>query len=187
MDLTETPDALSGADEERPDFDTWESPVESVRGERVRERVFDVVLQLREPTTVAVVAERADCDTETAREYLRWFAEMGIVREHSGRPVQYERNESYLRWRRIESIRQVYSRAEIVDRLRDAVEAVTEYREQFDADSPAAVSLADAPDGETVERRWRALSEWQTLERRVELLDAARRETADSPPSAVDV
>jgi hypothetical protein len=53
--------------------------------------------------------------------------------------------------------------------------ALEEYRERFDAASPEEVSLVD-PDGEvSVEELWEAVSEWRTLERRVDRLDAARR------------
>jgi predicted ArsR family transcriptional regulator len=188
MNFTDTPDDLPAPDEEPPDFDALDSPEEVLKGGPTRERVLDVVLQLREPTAVSTIAERADCDTETARDYLEWFTEMGVVREHAGRPVQYERNDSFLRWRRIESIRQEYTQPEIVELLQETVDAAARYREQFDADTPDQVSLADATDEETVAERWEALSEWQTLETRAELLDAARRESAStSSATRIDV
>jgi hypothetical protein len=93
VDLTSTPTELDTDGAEPPPVDEWESPSELFDGGPVRERIRNVVLQLREPTKVSTVAERADCDPETAREYLEWFAEMGIVRSHEGRPVRYERNE----------------------------------------------------------------------------------------------
>ncbi len=187
MDLTSTPIELDTDGAEPPPVDEWESPSELFDGGPVRERIRNVVLQLREPTKVSTVAERADCDPETAREYLEWFAEMGIVRSHEGRPVRYERNESYLRWRRVESIRREYSQREILDRLRETTDELAAYRERFNADSPDAVSLRDATDGDAVERRWEALSEWRGLERRAALLDAARRESGDGPTGVVDV
>lgn len=174
MDLTDTPNVRE-PDEEPPDFDDWEDPESLFADLPIRERMLDVALQLREPTTVAEVAERVDCDTETAREYLRWFAEMGFVREHEGRPTRYERNQSYLQWRRIEQIRAEYSEREIVAELQRALDSATEFRERFDADDPDAVSLLDAEDSAEVEATWEALSAWRTVERRAELLDAARR------------
>lgn len=136
-----------------PDFSEWDDPEKVLKGGSIRERLLDVVLQVREPTKVAKIAERADCDTETARDYLEWFTEMGIVREHAGRSVRYERNGSFLQWRRIESIRQEYTQSEIVERLQETVEQVAAYREQFDADSPDEVSLADSDSGEAVAGR----------------------------------
>jgi predicted ArsR family transcriptional regulator len=136
MDITETPEGILGTDEESPDFGDWEDPETLLKDQPTRERLLDVAMQTREPTKVAVIAERADCDTETAREYLEWFTWMGIVREHAGRPVRYERNESYLFWRRVERSREAYSEEEIVSELTDTVEAIAEYREQFDAEAP---------------------------------------------------
>ena len=67
-----------------------------------------------------------------------------MVRELAGRPSRYERNESYLRWRRIEQIRSSLSADEIVTELTDVLDAIEEFRERFDADSPNVVSLVEA-------------------------------------------
>lgn len=175
MDLTETPDDLPSTDEAPPDFSVWESPDTVLKGGPIRERLLDVILQFREPTKVATIAERADCDTETAREYLEWFASMGIVREHSGRPVRYDRNESYLFWRRVEAVRQAYTEDQIVDELSEVLSAIEDFQGRFDATSPDAVSLVETSDGEPIDDVWEALSEWQTLEQRAKVLDAARQ------------
>lgn len=183
-DLTKIPD-IREPDEEPPEFGGWEDPDQLLEGDTIRERMVDVILQLREPTKVATIAERAECDTETAREYLQWFAEMGMVREHPGRPVNYSRNASYLRWRRIEHIREEYSEEEIVEELTKTVDTLQEYRERFAVKSPDGVSLIDPDRDATVEELWETVSEWKTLERRADVLDAARREGA--PASSGDV
>lgn len=173
MDLTDTPDDLPADDEEPPDFESWMPAADVLNGGPIRERMLDVIVGLREPTKVSTIATRADCDIESARDYLEWLEEMGMVRELSGRPVQYERNDSYLRWRRIERIRTQYSEIEVVARLKETLEATTEYRERFDADSPDNVSLDDESYEESVEKVWKALSEWRALEQRAALLDSA--------------
>lgn len=180
MERPDSPDVHPGDDEEPPDFSTWDTPEEVLRGGPIRERILDVIVQLREPTTVSTVADRVECDTETARDYLEWFAEMGMVREIEGRPVQYERNESYLRWRRIEQIRAEYPDSEIVDALTETLEQLSAYESQFDADHPGAVSLVAASEELTVEEAWHALSEWRTLQRRAALLDAALQDDTTS-------
>jgi len=98
-----------------------------------------------------------------------------MTREISGRPVRYERNESYLQWRRVEQIRDKYSEAEIVKELKETMKRIEEYRAQFDADSPEDVSLMDRTEEASVEEVWEALSEWKTLKQRAELLDTARQ------------
>ena len=175
MDLTDIPDAVDTTDTDPPDFTDWEDPVDAVTGGSTRERMLDVIVQLRDPRKVSTIAERADCDTETARDYCQWFAELGMVREIDGRPVRYERNDRYFEWRQIERLRSELSTEEIVAELADVTDQLSTYRERFDADSPAAVSLRTGTD-ESVEERWEALSEWHTLERRAELLDAARQQ-----------
>ena len=180
MDITETPDDIPGPDENAPDFGDWEDPETLLKDRPIRERLLDVIMQTREPTKVAMIAEQADCDTETAREYLEWFTSMGIVREHAGRPVRYERNESYLFWRRVEQIREAYSEEEIVSELTDTVEAIAAYREQFDAENPGQVSLREASREGTIEETWDALSAWKTLEHRAEVLDHARQDEKTS-------
>lgn len=189
MELTDTPDDIPADDEEPPDFSAWDTPEEVLKSGPIRERMLDVVMQLREPTKVSAVADRAGCDTETARNYLEWFAEMGMVREIEGRPIRYERNDSYLRWRRVEQIRAEYSKAEIVEALTETLEQVADYREQFDAEDPGTVSLVEANEERGVEEAWRALSDWKTLERRAALLDAARQDDTmtGGKPSIVDV
>lgn len=178
-DLTDSSDVPESGDE-APDFDSWKDPEQLFEGQSTKERMLDVVMQLRDPTKVATVAERAGCDTETARNYLEWFAELGLVQKQTGRPVRYERNESFLRWRRIERIRNQYSDKGIVNELQKVMDAIQEYQDQFGVEDPDQVSLKEVSKETTVEDAWEALSEWQTLERRADMLDAARR---DANPS----
>ncbi|MEF8824873.1 MAG: hypothetical protein V5A27_00780 [Halapricum sp.] len=190
MDLTDIPDDAYDREESPPDLDAFESPVSLLKGGAIRERLLDVVVGLRTPTKVSTIAERADCDTETARDYLDWFDEMGMVQRHDGRPVRYERNDAYFQWRRIDRIREEYSEQEIVDALCDTLEQIEDYRAQFDATHPDEVSLVDATQEQNLstEAAWEALSEWETLEQRAALLDAARRKdpVSGSKPGPVD-
>jgi len=188
MDITDIPDDAYSGDESPPDIDELESPESLLKGGPIRERLLDVVTGLRTPTKVSAIADLADCDTETARDYLEWFDEMGLVHRHDGRPVRYERNDAYFQWRRIDHIREDYSEQEIVEALSDAVDQIEDYRDQFDADDPDDVSLVEASRNMATEDAWEALSKWETLERRAALLDAARREqpAAGSSPGHID-
>jgi len=175
MDLTDIPDDAYDGEESPPDFSAFESPDSLLTGGSIRERLLDTVTAIRSPTKVSTIADRADCDTETARDYLAWFAEMGIVRRYDGRPLRYGRNDAYFEWRRIDRLREAYSESEIVDMLADVLDEIDAYSERFDADSPDEVSLVEASETTSTEAAWEALSEWETLERRAALLDAARR------------
>jgi predicted ArsR family transcriptional regulator len=188
MDITDVPDDVHADEESQPDFDEIESPDSLLKSGPIRERLLDVITGLRTPRKVSDIADLADCDTETAREYLNWFGEMGMVHRHNGRPVRYERNDAYFQWRRIDRLRTNYSQQEIVETLSDAIEQIETYRARFDADDPDDVSLVEVSQEMTTEDAWEALSEWKTLERRAALLDAARRDhsASGSTPSHID-
>lgn len=175
MNLTDIPEDAYDGDASTPDFSAFESPESLLTGGSTRERLLDTITAIRTPTKVSAIADQADCDTETARDYLEWFAEMGMVRRYEGRPVRYARNDSYFQWRRINRLREAYSDAEIVELLSDVLDDIDEYKDRFDADSPDEVSLVEARETTTTEAAWEALSEWETLERRAALLDSARR------------
>ena len=190
MDLTDIPDDAYDGEETPPNLDELESPDSLLKGGPIRERLLDIVVGLRTPTRVSTIAERADCDTETARDYLEWFDEMGMVQRHDGRPVRYERKDAYFQWRRIDRIREEHSEQEIVNALGDALKQIEDYRTQFEAEHPDEVSLVDATQAQNLstEAAWEALSEWETLEQRAALLDAARRNNpvTGSKPGPVD-
>lgn len=190
MDLTDVPDDAYDGEESPPDLDTLESADSLRREGPIRERLLDVVVATRTPTKVSTVAERADCDTETAREYLEWFDEMGLVLRYDGRPVRYERNDAYFRWRRIDRLRAEYTDEEILAALDDTLERIDDYRARFDAEHPEEVSLVDVTRERDIstDAAWNALTEWETLERRATLLDDARRDHrhAGSKPGPVD-
>jgi predicted ArsR family transcriptional regulator len=188
MDITDIPDDAYAGDESPPDLDKLESPESLLKRGPIRERLLDIVTGLRTPTKVSDIADHADCDTETARDYLEWFTEMGMVHRHDGRPVRYERNDAYFQWRRIDHIRDEYTDQEIVEALSDAIEQIEDYRDQFAADDPDDVSLVEASKDMATEDAWEALSEWKTLERRAALLDAARRDhpASGSIPGHID-
>ena len=190
MDLTDIPDDTYDGEESPPNLDELESPDTLLKGGSIRERLLDVVVGLRTPAKVSTIAERADCDTETARDYLEWFDETGMVQRHDGRQVRYERNDAYFQWRRIDRIREEYSEQEIVNALGDTLEQIEDYRTQFEVEHPDEVSLVDATQEQNLstEAAWEALSEWETLEQRAALLDAARRNdpVAGSSPGPVD-
>jgi hypothetical protein len=176
MDITDIPDDAYAGDESPPDLDDLEPPESLLKGGPIRERLLDVIIGLRTSTKVSTIAEYADCDTETARDYLNWFDEMGMVHRHDGRPVRYERNEAYFWWRRVNRLREEYTERELVDALASVTDELDAYRERFDAATPDEVSLVEVSKDMSTEAAWEALSEWQTLERQAALLDAARRD-----------
>jgi len=83
-----------------PDFSTLDEPNDIVQTGRTRDQIYTTVLQLNEPATVAEIAERAGPGVDATREYVRWFADLGLVSQTQDQPERYVVNRAYLHWRR---------------------------------------------------------------------------------------
>ena len=149
----------------------WERQTEA---QSTRERVYAVALQLYTPTRVAEVAERAAVSKETAREYLRWFAEIGMVTRDGESPEQFSRNEAYFEWRRIQRL-QAKPPEELERQLERLTATEREYRDRYDADGPGDVDALEHADYADLESVWRDLREWRTVRRRIRDLEHARQ------------
>lgn len=185
----EDPDQnLKATDGERstaPDFDALVSPEELVRGNRTRDDFLDAVLGLDSPATIDEIANHADHGRDAAKEYLEWFDRMGIVTRVTNSPVTYERNQEYLIWRQVQQLREQYTTDDLLEFLQTETEQDEIYREKFDAESPATVSIsAHAADTDrSIESVWDALSAWKTTRRRITLLERA---LASAPDGTTD-
>jgi transposase len=155
--------------------DEWRSVRE---GESTRDRVSLVALQFAEPTRVRAVAERADVSKETARDYLRWFAEIGLVDQVSASPETFEGNEDYFEWRRLQRLRSA-SDEERLARLESLTRSERDYRERFGVDDPADVDALEHGDYDDLDAVWLALREWRTVRRRIRDLERARQSRDD--------
>lgn len=146
--------------------------------ESTRSRIYAVALQLYGPTRVREVAERADVSKETARDYLKWFAEIGVLDQVDRSPDTFKRNEQYFEWRRIQRLR-----SQSDEELRQQLEALTQkerdYRERFATDAPGDVDALDHADYDSLEPVWRELQEWETIRRRIRELERARQRRGD--------
>jgi hypothetical protein len=166
--------AKSNRDDPLPSH-TFENPDDLLEGERTRDDYLAVALQLREATPIAAIAERANRGTDSAREYMRWFETMGLVRKAGDDPERYETNRAYLYWRRVDDVRQRFADAEIVEKLQTVVDEIDELTERYGTTDPDEVDLvAEAEQRETsVEEIWDERSHWQTLLARRDLLEDA--------------
>ncbi|WP_123620043.1 ArsR family transcriptional regulator [Halorubrum sp. CSM-61] len=142
------------------------------------ERVYRVALQLYEPAGVSEIAERASCAPDTARRHLNRLADIGVVELVSETPAAYVRNESYFEWRLRERLAS-QSMRDLRETLADLASQEQALREQFGADAPGAVDALDHADYDDIEDVWLALSEWQTVRRRIERLEAVRQKRSD--------
>jgi hypothetical protein len=171
------PERKAGADTERPDFDRLTPPDELVRRGKTRDRIYTTVLQLFDPAPVAEVAERSDADSGTTREYLRWFADLGVIRRVGADPERYVANREYLQWRRANKLSEEYRESELVRRLQDVTEEIEDYRGEFDAETARNVDITETADAreDAVADVWDKISDWETAEQRRETLQLALR------------
>lgn len=147
------------------------------------QRVYDLLVASQSSLTAQAVAERASCSEPGARNALEQLVEMGIVTRRDGRPATYRRNDSYLRWKRIESLAAEHTVDELRDRLADLVAEDDAFQETYGVPDPDAVSSSNVPvDAQDVwETQWADLNEWRTVRRDIRLLRRAV-DRADAHP-----
>ena len=149
----------------------------------VEQRIYSIILQTREPTTASAIADSAACDPKTARKYLSWFDDLGIVTRHDGHPATYERNDAYFQWRRINQLAANHSVEKLQVRVRELTTRITEYEEAYDAASPAAVdavAAAEASDEQTIDGVYRDLGDWATALEERDRYERARQQRASA-------
>jgi predicted transcriptional regulator len=159
---------------------TFEDPFDS--GD-VEQQLYATVLQTRTPTTAGALAEAVGCDPKTARKYLRWFAELGIVTEHDGHPATYERNDAYFQWRRINQLASDHSVDELQQHVSELTEKVKRYEHRYDAVDPGAIDaleVAAQSDERTIDDVYGDLGDWETARRERQLYERARQQRVGS-------
>jgi predicted transcriptional regulator len=147
----------------------------------VERRVYGTILQTRSPTGAREIAERADCDPKTARKYLEWFADLGIVTRHEGRPATYERNDAYFEWRRIDRLAAEHSVEELQRRVSELSETIRTYEEAYDAEAPDRVNALDvaaSTDEKSIDEVYGDLGDWATARRERRQYERARQRRA---------
>ncbi|MFC6993271.1 sugar-specific transcriptional regulator TrmB [Haladaptatus sp. GCM10025707] len=152
-------------------------------GDDVEQRIYGTILQTREPTTASAIADTADCDPKTARKYLNWFDNLGIVTRHDGHPATYERNDAYFEWRRINQLAADHAVEDLQTRVRELTTRITEYEDTYDAVSPAAVdavAVAEVSDDQTIDDVYSDLADWATTREERERYERARQQRMGS-------
>ena len=148
-------------------------------GDDVEQRIYGTILQTREPTTASAIAERVDCDPKTARKYLGWFTDLGIVTRHDGRPATYERNDAYFEWRRINQLAADHSTEELQRRVQELTTKIADYEEAYDTAIPAdidALAVAEARDSQSIDEVYSDLADWTTARQERERYERARQQ-----------
>ncbi|AGB37113.1 DUF7342 family protein [Natronococcus occultus] len=151
--------------------------------EDTKQRVYGAVLHAREPMTATEIAKRADCSAESARTHLSFYADLGIIIRHEGRPVRYERNDDYFEWRRVNELAQENTVDELQARVSELTDRIAEYRDDYGVDSPSEVNVLEF-DAEGVDEVYTELGDWATVIEERRLHERARRKVAGSTASS---
>jgi DNA-binding transcriptional regulator GbsR (MarR family) len=154
----------------------FERPFEE---EDTKQRVYGAVLHARDPMTATEIAEEADCSAESARKHLSFYADLGIVIRHEGRPVRYQRNDDYFEWRRVNELARENTVDELQSRVSELTDRIEEYRDEYGADSPADVDVLEF-DAERVDDVYVELGDWATAVEERRRHERARRKAAGS-------
>lgn len=164
-------------------------PFEEVfSGDDVEQRIYGTVLQTRAPTTATAIADRAECDPKTARKYLSWFADLGIVTQHDGQPITYERNDAYFEWRQVNRLATNHSLDQLRERVQELTARITDYEEIYDASTPVAVdaiAVTEASDDLSIDVVYGDLADWTTVRRERARYERARQQRAGADGESV--
>lgn len=152
-------------------------------GDDVEQRIYGTILQTREPVTASTIADHVDCDPKTARKYLSWFGDLGIVTRHEGHPATYERNDAYFEWRRINQLAANHSLEELQQRASELSAKIATYEDDYDAATPAAVdalTIVEPLDNQSIDDVYSDLADWLTARHERERYERARQQRAGS-------
>ena len=141
-----------------------------------RERIEDIVVGFRGPTSVAEIAESAHCSANAARKHLSQLADLGIVCRVSEQGTTcYTRNDEYFRWRRANELATEHHIEELLAGL-ERLEATEErFRERYRVPTPADIEFSDDADHAAIHERWEVSGEWETVRREIALHKEAIR------------
>lgn len=146
------------------------------RAERTTfQRVYDVVTGVTSFVPAKEIGERADCSTDGARSALSQLVEMGVAERRGERPAEYRRNDSYLRWKRIESLAREHTPDELRGHVEDLLQEDHDLQAHFDAPDPDAISpkIFEEFDHDTIHERWDALTRWRSVREDLAVLQEA--------------
>ncbi|MDS0243754.1 MULTISPECIES: sugar-specific transcriptional regulator TrmB [unclassified Haloferax] len=156
---------------------------DAFRGDDVEQRVYGTVHQTREPTTTSTIAKLSDCDPKTARKYLGWFNNLGIVTRRDGHPETYERNDAYFEWRRINELAAEHSSKELQQCVKELITRIAEYEDTYDAATPApvdAIRASEESGDRTIDDVYSDLGDWATARKERERYERACQQRASA-------
>lgn len=168
--MADNPDADSSTDAA-----TGRSRPSMTRGERVRA----AARTLRTPRPASWVADETDVSVKTAQKYLDQLVEDQLLRTiEEGDQTLYCIDQLMATYREIAALQRDHDRDTLSDALVSMRDRIADWQQTYDVERPGELraSLAEIDDPEETERRREIASEWEHLETRLPLVQAALRE-----------
>lgn len=155
--------------------DEWEA--ETTPSQRVRH----VIAHTYSPISADTVADNARTAPKTARKHLNALAEEGFVETATGEygGTLYSRSATSLVVEQAADIREHLSTDELVTRIQEMRERLSEYQSEFGVESPEELAVDQtnqalaASDLTTDEPSPETIREWKTLRRNLAFANAA--------------
>lgn len=170
--VEQNPLGASPEDSERSDRSTDPS---MTRGERVRA----AARTLREPRTASWVAEETEVSVKTAQKYLNQLVKDNVLlRVEQDEQTLYALDQLMASYREVAILQRDHSRKELTSALESMRDRITDWKATYEVEQPGELraSLAALDDEQEVESRREAANEWEQLETRLPLVQAALRE-----------
>ncbi|HET7322910.1 MAG TPA: hypothetical protein VFJ06_01110 [Halococcus sp.] len=159
-------------DSERSDRNTRPS---MTRGERVRA----AARTLREPRTASWIAKETEVSVKTAQKYLDQLVEDNVLlRIEQGEQTLYTLDQLMASYREVVVLQREHSREELTTALESMRDRITDWKATYEVEQPGELraNLAALDNEQEIESRREAASEWEQLETRLPLVQAALRE-----------
>jgi hypothetical protein len=145
------------------------------RGERVRA----AARTLRTPQTASWVADETDVSVKTAQKYLDQLVEDQLLRTiEQGDQTLYCIDQLMATYREIAALQRDHDREALSDALASMRDRIADWQQTYDVESPGELraSIAEVDDPDETEQRREIASEWEHLNTRLPMVQAALRE-----------
>jgi len=142
------------------------------------DRVRSVAASASGPKTVAEIADDAAVAENTARDHLDRLVEMNVLlRGEYGGATTYEPDPIYARAGSIRELLDEHDHDALVQLKAELQERVTEWRGEYEVDSPAALRehAADTENAETTRRMRADANDWELVAHRLGIVEEAIR------------
>lgn len=142
------------------------------------DRVRSVATSMSGAQTAAEIASDAAVAENTARDHLERLVEMNVLlhEEHDG-ATTYAPDPLHARAGSIRELLDEHDHDALVQLKVELQDRVTEWREEYEVDSPGALRerAADAEDGETIRRIRADANDWELVAHRLGIVEEAIR------------